>query len=100
MELVKVAHKDYILLLAGKSQRAKRLIRDHGKRWTVKERAENWFSPDGTTDDKTGLRVESIGCICQTCIVAKSQHSMWIFATEDKEYRISEIQREKESEGD
>ena len=96
MELVKVSHKDYILLLSGKSARAKGVVSRHGSRWAVKERVEEWFHPVGGRD-RTGLRVESIGCNCPSCMVAHEQHWMWIFEVEDREY---EIQREKESEGD
>ena len=73
--------------LEGKSPRAKLLIRTHGKKWNIKNRDEDWFTPVGNRDT-TGLFVESIGCRCPTCVVAKSQHSMWIFETDDKEYNI------------
>ena len=74
--------------LEGKSARAKLLIRAHGKKWKVKDREEDWFSPDGTDKDKTGLRVQSIGCNCPSCMAAHEQHWMWIFETDDREYKI------------
>jgi len=91
-----MSHKDYILLLMGKSARAKGVVSRHGRRWTVKERVEDWFHPVGNRD-RTGLRVASIGCNCPSCMIAHEQHWMWVFEVKDREY---EIQREEKSEGD
>jgi hypothetical protein len=73
--------------LEGKSARAKQVIAKHGKSWKVKERVEDWFHPV-VGRDRTGLRVESIGCNCPSCMVAHEQHWMWIFEIEDREYNI------------
>lgn len=74
--------------LEGKSARAKQTIAKHGKKWKVKERVEDWFHPAGGRD-RTGLRVESIGCQCPSCMTAHEQHWMWIFEIEDGDYNIT-----------
>ena len=74
--------------LEGKSARAKQTIAKHGKKWKVKERVEDWFHPAGGRD-RTGLRVESIGCQCPSCMAAHEQHWMWIFEIEDGDYNIT-----------
>ena len=79
--------KTKTIQLEGKSARSKQIVAAHGKTWKVKERVEDWFHPVGNRD-RTGLRVESIGCNCPSCMTAHEQHWMWIFENDDKDYNI------------